>query len=1036
MSPNAGVATAPAGHRRKRAARAVARLAIRLVPIWLGIALVTLVTFATGDAAPLPGAQERAAVAAAAKSGRPEPGVTLAVSSLYTVSVPPGTWVPLSVSVTNRGASEVDGNIVVAAPAAQAGLSTPGCLSNGPSTFTCLGAEDYSANTQPREFHPPSRTTLVTYKVPLQLAGGTAKQMPLYVLAGPAGEGVSARVQEATGRVLARAAAQLPVAYGLAQPAVLVVTDNPPPVDVLAKLLTPTGAQPQLQYITPQALPPMAAALGAFRAVAIEQADTTELSPAQGQALEGYVQAGGTLVVAGGLDWREATAGLPVGLLPGRPTGTVSALALPELASLLGTGPVPQGVNVDTLVPAAGSREIMAQGRTPLALEQTRGGGHVVLCAFDPAAAPLTAWPGTPSLLSRLFAPAYQPGYYDTPLPYAEAGGVFPVPPQSGPASVVAKLGGDFDTGSALMSPGTAVSVLSAYLGQAPAVTRPPAVTSLGVLLLGYISVVTLVLVVVLGRARRRAVVWGVVPTLAITGVVAAGLAGIGTGNGSLVEEVRVSQLPAGGHVAQVVSMGMVQLPHGGSRRVELANPPSDARAEAGSPALVGNLAAGTGAEVTLGPGPDPLTTSITVRGPSKSRGGWSASETVDLAGSVGVRVDQSGDYLLGTVQNKFKVKLSDAQIVVGSGEASADLGTLAPGRSAHFEVYVAPNSSPLAQAFGAPAPVVADQPGSGQPGSGQPGSAQPGSGQPGSGAAGPGPTAPASSSTGAATAGRAPAARRGPRSTMAPRVAARAAASGAAQLEVQTALGDLAASYSTEQGGAPVFVAMAAHKLFPLDAHGAQNPVVTDVVIVPLTEGQGGHEFPTDLPGQLVGSSGVTGETDYAITTGSLTLRAGGAFDYEFLLPGARWRRLELDLGSSSGETYGPPLVQLETYNYATGHWDTLQVKARSGELLARVPDVTHHVGPGGTLEVRVVAAQNGVEVYGGFPTLSAIPAGPAPVKPVNPAGHVSSGPFAITALGHGVDSSRAAGPVPGWPVPNGAGLVRSSLAHTAPVP
>ena len=65
-----------------------------------------------------------------------------------------------------------------------------------------------------------------------------------------------------------------------------------------------------------------------------------------------------------------------------------------------------------------------------------------------------------------------------------------------------------------------------------------------------------------------------------------------------------------------------------------------------------------------------------------------------------------------------------------------------------------------------------------------------------------------------------------------------------------------------------------------------------------------------------------------------------------------------------------------VKAYNYATGRWDTLRVKVHSGKLLAGVPGVARHLGPGGTLEVRVEATQNGVEVYGGFPTLSALPA------------------------------------------------------------
>ncbi len=817
------------------------------------------------------------------------------------------------------------------------------------------------------------------------------------------------RGQTVSGRVLARARAQLPVAFGLAPPAVLVVTDNAPAVTVLTKLVAPTGAQPQLQYMAPSDLPPVAAALGAFRAVAVDQADTGALSPAQGQALEGYVDAGGTLVVAGGIGWQGATAGLPAGLLPGHPTGTVSSMALPGLASLLGTRPVPGRVDVDTVDVPAGATETMAQGKAPLVLEQDRGSGHVVLLAFDPSAAPLATWPGAPALLSRLFAPAYRPGYYDSPLPYAEGGGVFPVAPSSAPPSVEASLGGNFDTGAALMSPATAVNVLSGYLGHAPTLTKPPAVGLLGFVLFGYVFVVGIVLVVVLSRARRRVLVWAVVPVLAVAGVLTASVTGIGGGSSPLVQEVRVSQLPPGGHLAQVLSMGMVQLPYGGSRRLQLSNPPSGVLQGPGGPTLVDNLAAGRGVHVSIGQGRTPFSTSVTVSGPPNSRGGWSASGTVDLAGSVAARTTENGDLLSGSVRNDLGVRLLDAQVVVASGEASAQLGTLAPGRSAGFELLLSPSSSPLAQAFGASAPVVADQPASSPIGPGQTVAVPPRSGPV---SAGGGATTVARTGAAEATSGASAGAARAAR-------AARAAA--AAQREVETNLGDLAASYSTEHGGAPVFVAMAAQKLFALDSSsGAENPVVSDVVVVPLTDGQDRDQALTDVPGELVASKGVTGETESAITTGSLTLQAGGMFDYQFLLPGTRWRGIELDLGSSSGETYGPPLVGLRTYNYATGRWDALRVRAHAGELLAVVPDVAHHLGPGGTLEVQVVATQDGVEVYGGFPTLSATPGGPARAKHLRAhLGELTRGLSVLPRLN------------PGEIAPVGA-----ALARTVPVP
>jgi hypothetical protein len=397
----------------------------------------------------------------------------------------------------------------------------------------------------------------------------------------------------------------------------------------------------------------------------------------------------------------------------------------------------------------------------------------------------------------------------------------------------------------------------------------------------------------------------------------------------------------------------MVQLPGGGSHRIELAG----AGSAVPSPGLVGNLAAGSGTDVTVSQLQAPSAASVTVSGPPKARGGWSASETVHLPGSIRADVTQQGGTLLGQVRNDLGVPLVDAEVVLSSGEAFQDLGTLRAGRSAQFELAVSPSSSPWPQAFGAPVPFAPD----------------------------PAIALPATSDSATRATPHA-------RPAMGSSRSAAAAEARAEKSEVEMALGALAASYSTQQGGAPVFVAMAAHKLFPFDAGGSgPSAAVTDVVVVPFS----GHESPglalSDVPGELVGSNGVTGETEYAITTGSLTLAAGGSFDYQFFVPGTRWSRIELDLGSASGETYGPALVGARAFNYSTSRWDSVHVTPHKGELLAPVPDASSHIGPGGTVEVKVVADENGVEVYGGFPTLSA--------TPLPPAGRPAPHPLAQTA-------------------------------------
>ncbi len=214
----------------------------------------------------------------------------------------------------------------------------------------------------------------------------------------------------------------------------------------------------------------------------------------------------------------------------------------------------------------------------------------------------------------------------------------------------------------------------------------------------------------------------------------------------------------------------------------------------------------------------------------------------------------------MGTVRNDLGVKLTGAEVVLASGEAVQELGAMGPGRSTRFELSVAPYSNPWPQAFGAPVPVSGDQATTltvTPPAGARAAPVAEGPGDRGHPAPRPQPT----------------------KRPKRPRPPSRQRKQ-AAEREVEMALGGLGASYSTQLGGAAVFVAMATHKLFPFDAGtGGSPPAVTDVIVVPLTGHESRQDALSDVPGELVGSTGVTGEMEYAITTGSLTLDAGGVF-------------------------------------------------------------------------------------------------------------------------------------------------------------
>ena len=128
-----------------------------------------------------------------------------------------------------------------------------------------------------------ARLPEVTYRIPLSLAAGISKEF-VFLRAGKSPYGnVQGLVRGPSGTVLARASAPLPVAYGTPQPTVLVVTPGPVALPRMAGLATPHGFPPPPASLHRASgdLHSSAAALGGFGAIAIDQADTSGLSPAR-----------------------------------------------------------------------------------------------------------------------------------------------------------------------------------------------------------------------------------------------------------------------------------------------------------------------------------------------------------------------------------------------------------------------------------------------------------------------------------------------------------------------------------------------------------------------------------------------------------------------------------------------------------------------------------------------------------------------------------------------------------------------------------
>jgi hypothetical protein len=842
----------------------------------------------------------------------------MSVSSLYSVTVNPGTWLPVIVTVTNLGASTVQGQVVVTSPVLPLSqLSPEMCYINGLSTICSFTGTFYSGTSTLTS--PVQSGTVVSYRLPLQLAPGTTKRTATYVLIESPQTSVEAEALDRAGRVLARATSQPSVNDGSFPPAVLLVTDEPGALSTLP-LPTPEGSLPEVQVLSPAALPGTSAALAPFSVIAIDQADTSVLSSAQAQALQVYLDAGGTVVVMGGLSWRAAVAGLPRGLLPAEVTGTASA-RLSQLARLLGSAS-PQGkVDLDTLEPTGGGAVILSQGRSPIAVEASRGSGQVVFCGVDPAAAPLSTWPGDGRLISRLLAPAYQDSYY------GQAGsalsGALPTVPMPTPVSVMSELG---PGRTALMSPTVAGSSLAAYLAQIAGADYPSAVL-LALLLLGYVVVAGPVCFVVLGRMRRRGLVWVVVPGVAVVSGVVAYSTGAGTVTSPRLVQVQVARFSPGTHLAQVTSLGAVFLPRGGAARVVLD-----------SSGPVTDLGAADGAQLAVEAGEVPGAALLDFNGPTSSLGGWASSRDAPLDGTVDAKVRESVRSLSGTITNQLGTKLTDVYVVSGWGDVAV-LRALRPGASTSFSMPASsPNAVPadtFPMTLSIPFLSTESRPGS------------------------------ATSLQQAAIAGLydLASAYSGTNGTGAILVALTGrpllAAGAAGTLATSKEMGVIAVPLTPEvQTGTGI----AGLEPELVGSSGAVAGTAVGLATSSLVLARGGHfDYQFLLP--------PGAWRKLRLDLGSLSEATSSSGSVE--VPG-------LGVPPAAGSAAGVAAAHMDdfslsVYNYTTGSWDRLRASYPSGVVLATVPLAVQHIGPGGAVEVRLSARAKVLEVFGAVPSLSA---------------------------------------------------------------
>ena len=204
-------------------------------------------------------------------------------------------------------------------------------------------------------------------------------------------------------------------------------------------------------------MPDMAEVLENFDVIVLDNFNTSTLNHAQLNALQTWINRGGSFIVIGGSDWQRTLSSLPPQLLPVnvQSTGTlppatqvlpIGSPTIAETSQKAASDSLPQSISISTAtLPAINDirrqafsnfETVLGTASNPLIVQAHQGQGVVCYLAFDPAVAPFINWIGTIALWKGLLLrtlgdqsllPAQAPTYSGGPGQSILRGGLFQI---------------------------------------------------------------------------------------------------------------------------------------------------------------------------------------------------------------------------------------------------------------------------------------------------------------------------------------------------------------------------------------------------------------------------------------------------------------------------------------------------------------------------------------------------------------------------------------------------------------------------------
>jgi hypothetical protein len=387
-------------------------------------------------------------------------------------------------------------------------------------------------------------------------------------------------------------------------------------------------------------LPPRVEPWFAIDQLIWQDVNTSALSGEQLKALDGWLAAGGRLVVVGGTTGTTTLAGLPAGMLPYRPSKTVDSTAQ-DIRSLLGTLAAPQGVYPALAGALERGTALASSGGLVIAAEAPYGRGETALIGLDPAQPGLAGSKAGQALWRRALAGSG-----------GDARG-FPVPND---ASILGALNG------------------------LPSVELPR-VDQLFGLLAGYIIVVGPLNYLVLRRLDRREWAWLTIPALVL--VFAVGTYGVGRvlkGDDVIVNQLSIVRSSSG--TEQGLAQAYIGVYSPTRQRFDVSVGRSPLLSTVASDPQMGVAQQQQPLDVVSGE-------KARIRGYQVGYGvlrGFRAEATVP-GPLVEATLSFVGGRLQGEVRNRSNAPLEAGALVFGSGVQV--LGTMAPGESRAIDMPV-----------------------------------------------------------------------------------------------------------------------------------------------------------------------------------------------------------------------------------------------------------------------------------------------------------------------------------------------------------